>query len=1099
MDKNIIFSILKIEPTKEEEKIKQAYHNLLIQTNPEDDPEGFKRLRQAYEEALSYARQKDEVSEEKEETPISIWLDKVIANYSFLSERLKIGNWKRLLEEEVCLDLDTSIEARDALLSYLMDHYRLTPDIWRLVDKTFLISEEYKELYEKFPTDFIDFILSQCEREESFPYELFEGDDEADYDTYLYHYYDLTRKADEGDYKTAAKILSDMDDLFIEHPVVELERARIAQGMGNSEEALSIIEPLLEKYPKEMRIQILGAEILWKNEKKEAAFAIFEIVAEQNPTNYLVNKRLSQYYLDQGDYEKAKTHCVEALRVSSNEEELLNELTTINKILIDIYEKELDEQKELLFKRHLEMAWCYLQNHLAEEGISHLSDRQPDIENAAEFHSVLGRLYYMKKDYYETVEQAKQWIEAIEEEEKKEEEEEQKKPARMAAAYEMMAQSYRQLGEQEALFYESALNCIDQAIQLGEEDKITYLTEKANIFMSTKQYEKVVDICDELLKLDNKYFWGYVIRQEAYFELHDGQNVIDDFYNAKEIFSYYPKIYELAASVFMHCNQLEDAKNILQQAKEMEVTSHRLMVMNISVGRQLAEDKKDLEQVLEEGIKVKESLEEEKAQPKDEAELYYELARCCRNLDRQKKALEYIEKAIQLQPDSLYLWIKGNIFLDERKYYDALKLYLLCKKDYANSDIVMGNIGYCYKRLDKIEKAISYFQEALNINPENTRCNSELVDIYTDLLRDNGDITYYDKGILFADRQIELTPDSYSYIDRGLLHMEAGQFDLALEDFKKVIELDPDNPHAWNNIGCIYKYTRQYKKAIESFRKAAELMKDEPTAYPYGNLGDCYERMGKNKEALAAYTENKKLFPNSRFSYNDLSDVYRKMKQYEKAIKVLAEYYEQNSVELLEKEAVIYLEMGKFSKGISCYKKIIAKDKERADIYILMGDAYLYLKEKIKTALKLYETARSIAETGTKEYRDSLFSLLETYYFSGQQKKGKKYFEALIKDYVEVFGSVEGYINTVYSKKIRLRTITLIYFYAGEVEKAKEYFKRLEEEKECRRCSYTECFEQLLLKALLCEGEGKQKEAKQLYTKVLQIDPNNFYAKMRLD
>ena len=50
-----IFYILDTDVTKDESVIKQAYREKLAVTNPEDNPEGFKRLRQAYEEACAYA------------------------------------------------------------------------------------------------------------------------------------------------------------------------------------------------------------------------------------------------------------------------------------------------------------------------------------------------------------------------------------------------------------------------------------------------------------------------------------------------------------------------------------------------------------------------------------------------------------------------------------------------------------------------------------------------------------------------------------------------------------------------------------------------------------------------------------------------------------------------------------------------------------------------------------------------------------------------------------------------------------------------------------------------------------------------------------
>ena len=56
MNVDEIFGILGIEETRDEDEIRAAYRKLLLAANPEDDAEGFKRLRRAYEEAVEYAR-----------------------------------------------------------------------------------------------------------------------------------------------------------------------------------------------------------------------------------------------------------------------------------------------------------------------------------------------------------------------------------------------------------------------------------------------------------------------------------------------------------------------------------------------------------------------------------------------------------------------------------------------------------------------------------------------------------------------------------------------------------------------------------------------------------------------------------------------------------------------------------------------------------------------------------------------------------------------------------------------------------------------------------------------------------------------------------
>ena len=142
MNKREIFSILEIEDTKDEDEIRTAYRTLLQSVKPEEDPEGFKRLRRAYEEALKYAA---ETELEKEETPITCWLKRVESVYASFSSRINIESWKALLRDPVCVDLDTAEEAKTALFSFLSENYQLPNDIYQLLDSNYFIREHIQE------------------------------------------------------------------------------------------------------------------------------------------------------------------------------------------------------------------------------------------------------------------------------------------------------------------------------------------------------------------------------------------------------------------------------------------------------------------------------------------------------------------------------------------------------------------------------------------------------------------------------------------------------------------------------------------------------------------------------------------------------------------------------------------------------------------------------------------------------------------------------------------------------------------------------------------------------------------------------------------
>ncbi len=1112
MDENISFSVLEIEKTKDKKVIQDAYRSLLVKVNPEDDPEGFKRLREAYETACTYADQPEPL-EKVPETPMELWMERVKKVYFSLSHRLDPESWKELLQDDLCLDLDSSVEARDALLGFLTDSYRLKTDIWKLIDKTFNLQEEREELLEKFHPNFIEFVMHQCQSDENFPFELLEGEDDADYDTFLYHYYELCRQNDNGDQEAARNTLETMNHMPIRHPYLKLETARYNRLVDNIPEAAKIAHELFETMGEDMRILVYGGEILWDHGEKGIAAESFEKILEECPTHYMANKYMAMYCQEQGNYEKAKEYCVEALRVSSQEEALMECMRGINQELMRMYEEQV-EKGEISDDNVMELGWCYLQNEMAGKGIELLEGRIVDDKHSAEYHNLLSKCYFVENRFVDAAQEAKDCIPCIETEAKAREEdakegeegkEQTKIPGRIAAACEIIAKSLHMLAKEEGLpvedsvtYYKQALEAIDRALENEPEDR-NYRIEKIQILMDQKEYEKATDVCDEMIESERSDFYAYVLRQKCCFELHNAQGVVDNFYSAKDIYDGYPEIYELATDVFIRYSQYDDARGILNQAKEANTGSPKLDILNLTIMRETAEKEDEYWTAYEEANELLKKFKEhaEEVSKKDQAELYYEVARCCRGLDRQKEALKYIEEACGLDNDKLYRWIRANTLADLREYDKAMEEYLICAKEYGDNEVVYENMARCYDNMGNWRKAVYYFKKVLKVNEENPRANSRIVDILTDRLKETGDRKYYEEALPFATRQIELEPTAYYYIERGLLYMEAGVWEPAEKDFIEAANLEPDNTYAYNNRGCIYKYQEEYEKAIELFTKALEVMEEKETLIPYGNMGGSYERMCDYQKAVEWYKKGSEQFPDNKSIRRDLIRVYKKMGWLEKALDAIKELYGADTAAYYLSAGEVYVLMKRYDKALSLYQKVQKKkgtdafDTDAATAFSHMGDIYLYYKKKTKKALDMYQKALNITKKSDDSYSRYCRNIMECYHELGKPEEGIPYQKLAYDAWIAEYGSIENYLNNLYYRRSRLYAMGAMYYYVGDMEKAREYFDKIAGECKCRHCNYKECEDYWEAMGFLREEEGRLEEALNCYEKACRESKSN--------
>ena len=75
------------------------------------------------------------------------------------------------------------------------------------------------------------------------------------------------------------------------------------------------------------------------------------------------------------------------------------------------------------------------------------------------------------------------------------------------------------------------------------------------------------------------------------------------------------------------------------------------------------------------------------------------------------------------------------------------------------------------------------------------------------------------------------------------------QFDEAISDYNKAIEIDPKYAKAYNNRGWVYHREGLYDKAISDYNKAIVI--NPRYAQAYVNRGVAYYRKGDNENACS--------------------------------------------------------------------------------------------------------------------------------------------------------------------------------------------------------------------------------------------------------
>ncbi|MUG44300.1 tetratricopeptide repeat protein [Paenibacillus woosongensis] len=303
------WTVLGIDPTTDESVIKKAYASQLQVHHPEEDPEGYQRLREAYEWAKKQANALqveedycdlddpyDEIAVTQHSTwqaddpgssqlklhPAQVFFEQMEELYDDFLRRVDPEQWKWLMTNDYMWDMEYQGERLYRLLEFLEDHRHLPWAVWEVLNQSFQLLEQKEDLFDLYDEDEIAFIIGQIQGTSELGYECFEGK-QLDFD--IEHYLTLRQDAQtllmEGNPVAARDDLAEAHAMFQDDPDLQLMRAKCYITIGQKPEALSCLQRVLDLKPDEHEARLLMAQILYEQQQFDEAIRECEFLREQ--------------------------------------------------------------------------------------------------------------------------------------------------------------------------------------------------------------------------------------------------------------------------------------------------------------------------------------------------------------------------------------------------------------------------------------------------------------------------------------------------------------------------------------------------------------------------------------------------------------------------------------------------------------------------------------------------------------------------------------------------------------------------------------------------------------------------------------------------
>ncbi len=234
-------------------------------------------------------------------------------------------------------------------------------------------------------------------------------------------------------------------------------------------------------------------------------------------------------------------------------------------------------------------------------------------------------------------------------------------------------------------------------------------------------------------------------------------------------------------------------------------------------------------------------------------------------------------QSVKTPNEATWPYIIGTMYEQAKDYGKAIEYYTQANSKDA-SEQILQEIATCHYRLGNYEDALTYINQALNMDSTNVNFMAQKANIYYE----SGDAK---AAVAEWDKVLSMQPEyGFGYYRRGWFKELAGDLEGGLEDLTMAIVLEPKESYFYGTRGDLYKKLGKADLAENDFRKVIEL-EDAPEKYEC--IQYAYEGLGiydKAKEAMDVMIARDST---DYGNYYDAACMYSRMKDKVKALKYL--------------------------------------------------------------------------------------------------------------------------------------------------------------------------------------------------------------------